>query len=218
MSRVTMEDPTIRHLRSAGVPPRFEGRRLGDFRSRQGTAKALAAAQAMVTAGGDGLILSGPPGSGKTHLAVGILADRHDAWLAAYPKPLWEVSDEATGSVGVVRRPPLEQRFVVVPSFLDALRRAINFHDPIDRLPELFDVDLLVLDDLGREKVTDWASERLYVLVNERYNRGRPTIVTTNYSPDGLAERGYDALVSRLVEGSAVVAIGASDYRSQAGR
>jgi DNA replication protein DnaC len=71
-----------------------------------------------------------------------------------------------------------------------------------------------VLDDLGREKVTDWASERLYVLVNERYNALRPTVVTSNYPPDVLADRGYDALISRLVEGSSAVVISATDYRS----
>lgn len=210
-------DPTVHHLRHAGVPTRFEDRRLEHFTARPGTARARTAADAMVAGQSAGLVLSGPPGTGKTHLAVGVLAARHDRWLATYPRPWWEVEGE-DGAITIERRPSLEQRFVVVPSFLDDMRRAINYRDPADPLPALFDVDLLVLDDLGREKVTDWATERLYVLVNERYNRVRPTIVTTNYSPDELAQRGYDALVSRLVEGAGVVALTASDHRSQGGR
>jgi DNA replication protein DnaC len=107
-------------------------------------------------------------------------------------------------------------RLISVPGFLDRLRSRIRFADSPDPLPELVEADLVVLDDLGREKVTDWASERLYVLVNERYNAMRPTVVTSNYGPDQLAERGYDALVSRLVEGSPAIQITASDYRSGA--
>lgn len=214
---VEIIDPTVHHLRYAGVPLRFLSRRLANFTARPGTTRARTAADAMVSGTAAGLVLSGPPGTGKTHLAVGILAARHDRWLATYPRPWWEVEGEDY-SITVERRPPLDQRFVVVPSFLDDMRRAINYRDPVDPLPALFDVDLLVLDDLGREKVTDWASERLYVLVNERYNRIRPTIVTTNYTPDELAQRGYDALVSRLVEGAGVVALTASDHRSQGGR
>lgn len=204
---------TLDLLRRAGVPPRFETCRLGDVTRRKGVTAAIDAAVAFAAAPtASGLLLTGSQGTGKTHLAVGILAARFDAWLERYPQATWEVG-AGEGSVAIEKRPSLEQRFVVVPSFLDRLRSAIQFRDPDDPLPDLFDVDLVVLDDLGREKVSDWASERLYVLVNERYNRRLPTIVTTNYPPSELAERGYEAIVSRLVEGAAVVPITASDYR-----
>lgn len=208
-------------LHYAGVPVRFQACRLDGYRVPPGSAKALAAAQGLATPGEAGTVLSGGPGTGKTHLAVGILAARLMGWLEAYPEAIREVARPGPDGLPVTAwagRPPLELRFMVVPTFLDRLRAVIRYADRDDPLPALFDVDLLVLDDLGREKVTDWASERLYVLVNERYNRRRPTIVTTNYSPDELASRGYDALISRLVEGAAVVLLTAADYRSGVGR
>lgn len=212
---VAPDADVLARLRAAGVPARFEDRRLGTFRPRPGSRSALTAALELVAGDANGnLVLTGPPGTGKTHLAVGVVAQRIHAWLNAYPEPYVEEL-LATGGSSVKVRPGLACRFIVVPSFLDRLRAAARYVETDDPLPALFEVDLLVLDDLGAEKTTDWASERLYVLVNERYNRRLPTIVTTNESLDELGARGYGPLVSRLLEDGRVVRIDAPDYRAQ---
>ena len=208
----TTADTLRRHLVAAGVPPRYLDCRFDTFVARQGTQKALQAARDVVARDRSGLVLCGPAGGGKTHLAVAMLAELVERWLEAYPTQA--IEQEREGTMYVTRRPELRVRLVSVPAFLDLLRSRIRFADAVDPLPELIAADLLVLDDLGREKVTDWASERLYVLVNERYNALRPTVVTSNYGPDILADRGYDAIVSRLAEGARAVVITADDYRA----
>jgi len=44
------------------------------------------------------------------------------------------------------------------------------------------DVDVLVLDDIGQEKPSEWVKERLYIIINERYQLGKKTILTSNVS------------------------------------
>lgn len=81
-------------------------------------------------------------------------------------------------------------------------------------------VSVLALDDLGAERPTAWACEELATIIDRRYEKKRPTIVTSNYSPAELAKRlGWEditvgkRIVSRLTENCQMVRFSGSDRR-----
>jgi DNA replication protein DnaC len=118
----------------------------------------------------DGLVLRGPVGCGKTHLAV-----------AAY---------RACVAGGV-----LPAVAVTVPALLDGLRPG---REPVEELRACEDARLLLLDDLAAERSTDWTAETLYRLVDARYARRLPTIITTNATGAMIREHLGDRIASRL--------------------
>jgi DNA replication protein DnaC len=134
------------------------------------------------------LILQGANGCGKTHLAAAIANDR-----LAQGKPVF---------------------FVVVADLLDHLRSTfspdskISYDELFERLKE---TALLILDDFGEQSTTPWAQEKLYQLINYRYNARLPMVVTTCLSLEEIETR----ISSRMVDPriSLVFNITAPDYR-----
>jgi len=135
------------------------------------------------------LLLTGTYGCGKTHLAAAIA----NARLA-------------------LNEPVL---FMVVPDLLDHLRSAFNPQSEMrydDLFEQLRTTPLLILDDLGAQSSTPWAQEKLFQLLNHRYNAHLATVITTNQRLEDLEPR----LRSRFLDVSLVnhFAIVASDFRS----
>jgi DNA replication protein DnaC len=134
------------------------------------------------------LVFTGTYGCGKTHLAAAI---------ANYCR--------ARGQVAY---------FVVVPDLLDHLRAT---YSPDSRVAydELFEAirtaPLLILDDLGAHSSTPWAQEKLFQLMNYRYNARLPTVITTNLLIDDLDERLSSRMLDQRV--SICFAIQAPPYR-----
>ncbi len=134
------------------------------------------------------LVLKGGYGCGKTHLAAAI------------------------ANSCVERGQPV--LLITIPDLLDHLRAAFAPSSPTDydtRFEEVRTAPILILDDLGTESSTPWAQEKLFQIINYRYNARLPTVITTNHELEEIPLR----LRSRLVDPdlTRIVTILAPDYR-----
>jgi DNA replication protein DnaC len=145
-----------------------------------------------------GLFLLGPPGVGKTHLVVAVLKQ-------------------------AIRERGARGLFYDTRDLLRVIR---STYDPIVRTTEVevlrpvMAVDLLVLDDLGAEKTSEWVEETLNLIVNTRYSERRTTLFTSNYDdipdstePNSLVGRIGFRMRSRLHEMCEFLKLDGADYR-----
>ena len=149
---------------------------------------ALSQAQQFAATPRGWLVLMGSYGCGKTHLAAAIANTCVEFGMKTI--------------------------FLTVPDLLDWLRYSYGSSDSSfeDRFEEIRNVDLLMLDDLGAQNTTGWAAEKVFQIVDYRYTRKLPTVVTSNLDLEDLDDR----IRSRLQDPDLVttVHILAPDYRS----
>ena len=173
------QDRVRRLVDAAGIPPRYKHCRLSNFqtsspspaeRTQLQGARTLAEhyVEGFLQEGGfrqSGLLFVGPPGVGKTHLAVGVLVE-------------------------LIERYRVRGRFAEFTSLIHQIQATFDPGSPESKreiLDPLMNAELLVLDELGAQQMTPWVRDVLYLIINHRYTRQLPTIFTTNYL---LAETG----------------------------
>lgn len=169
----------------------FADKRFESFDPRvPGLQEAFRVSVEFAKAPGGWLLFVGPNGCGKTHLAAAIANSCLEA-----------------GSVVL---------FSTVPDLLDHLRAAFapDSGEVYDQLfARMREAEVLVLDDLGAQQSSPWASEKLFQLLNYRYNSGFPTVITAN--PRGLQSTD-ERIRSRLSDNALVITLNldrARDYR-----
>ena len=205
-----------RLLKRAAIPKRYEHCTLDTFEPGYGHAdRSLAAAHLMarnfvegypVTTEGRGLLLTGDVGVGKTHLAVGIL-------------------QALTVEKGVP---------ALFCDYRDLLKRIQQTYNPLVATSELqiltpvFEAEVLILDELGAQKPTEWVWDTVALVLNTRYNDKRTTLITTNYRntpaalarnadktsrEESLGDRIGERMRSRLAEMCVEVEMRGNDFR-----
>ena len=169
-----------RLLKRAAIPKRYEHCTLDTFEPGFGQAdQSLAAAYMMarhfvdgypVTTEGRGLLLTGTVGVGKTHLAVGIaqaliFEKGVRAFFCDYRELLKRIQESYNAQVATTE---------------------------LQILAPVFEAEVLILDELGAQKPTDWVWDTVALILNTRYNDKRTTLITTNY-PNAPAALARDA-------------------------
>jgi DNA replication protein DnaC len=211
-----------RLLNRAAIPARYEHCSLDSYEaSFPGADRSLATAQLMArrfvddypaTTGGHGLLLTGSIGVGKTHLAVGML---HALIVEKGVHGLFS-------------------------DYRELLKQIQHSYNPqvatteMEILQPVFDAEVLVLDELGASKPTDWVWDTVALVLNTRYNDKRTTIITTNYADlapgsgsngasratreETLGDRIGERMRSRLAEMCFTLEMRGEDFRRTVGR
>ena len=196
------------------IPPRYEQCTLANFspwtRSHEAVlAKVMRYCQGYPFLGSDeglGLLFTGTNGVGKTHLAVSVLRE-------------------------LVEQKGVRGQFW---DFHELMREIKNSYDAETKTSELqvlapvVEAGILVLDDLGAWRITDWMNDTLFYILNSRYLAKRPTIITTNFQDvtpeeaqkadttirrEFFVDRIGSRLRSRLVEMCLLIRMDGSDFR-----
>lgn len=166
------------------VPRRFVNAHLGDFPALNKVLVDQLLEWAEGPAGRN-VLIAGPVGTGKTHLAVGLARLLHTRGWAFEFCPVQEMLDQLRpgGPPGAL------ERFCAIP--------------------------LLVIDDLGAERPTDWTAERFGLVVNRRWLDELPTVYTSNLQPTELREHIGERTYSRITGGSINFTLKGDDRRRQ---
>lgn len=172
-------------LKRTGIPAKYAAARLEDCPPE---------IRAWAANPGDGLLLKGGFGVGKTHAACAILLSKVDEAVV---------------------------RFTTMDALIRECKATFNGHDTEEAvISKYVNTRLLCLDDVGKERLTEWSLPIVFAIIDGRWRSGKPTIITTNYEGAGLLNcfvvngdhTTADAIASRLM-GYAKVTLDGEDRR-----
>lgn len=171
---------------------RFLNRTFGNFETRRDPTAfqqclAYSERESLFRDKRNGLLIFGGIGSGKTHLAAAIANSMTDRGIPAL--------------------------FATFSDHLEHIREEFDHTGQKKYLSMMKNTPILVIDDLGKEKKTEWTQQVLYDVVNYRYEHLLPIIITSNFNADGMANYVGGAIWSRMFEMCGAVETKGKDYR-----
>lgn len=180
------------------VPKRFKNKTFDNFDLEYGNDKAFFKVKNYAEdfnerfKKGTWLVLAGSYGLGKTHLA-----------LAAGRRSLRYFAEKAAEkSRSTVYSGSSPVKFISSSEMIQAIRDSYgsDSEDEKTLMNGYKRAKLLIIDDLGTEKASEWQQEKMYLVLNHRYNELLPTIITTNLSGSELTKHISPRVVDRMTE------------------
>jgi len=156
----------------------------------------------------DNFLLTGPVGCGKTHYSWCKYKDllTKDRTLRPGRDRDYDSENGYTGKNII---------FTTMPDLLAEIRRSFDGQGPHENeIIETYSTcDYLIIDDLGAEKITEFARGVLFQIINHRYNYCKATMITSNLSLGEIAERFDDRIASRIASMCKIIKLDDKDYR-----
>ncbi|MFC0677502.1 ATP-binding protein [Lysobacter korlensis] len=192
---------TKRLLRDAGIPPRFASKTFAGFDAdSQGARKNLRVCEAFVERfpqqleNGTTLVMTGRPGTGKTHLATAITR-------------------------GVIERHGKVARYIGASDLMRSIKetyRPGSERTEREVIAEFASIDLLVVDEVGIQVGSDTEKQLMFEVFNGRYGALKPTVLLSNLTTEELGAYLGDRLMDRFREGGAVLVFDGESRRGRA--
>ena len=203
------------------ISPRLVNASFANYQpSCQEKKRALEICQAFAAKGleiiqqGQGLLLQGPVGTGKSHLVVSILRSLLENNVASFGLP--------PGKFNLIDDPDYEGYYCSMISVVDLFEILRESFSNDQMMPAARNIlhrakcdDLGILDDIGAEKPSEWAEEKLYAIIDMRYRMKRSTFFTTNCTIKELEQQIGSRSVSRIQEMCKGVRVGGEDWRKK---
>jgi len=185
-------------LKKFKIPKRFKNKGFDNYDTDQGDEKAFKAVKNYANnfeehfKKGHWLILTGGYGLGKTHLAIATAKDCLNYFAAK----------EAERSRSTIYSGMGKVMFISSSEMIQAIRD--SYDSKVKNEQELMNkyknTPVLIIDDLGTEKSSEWQREKMYIVLNHRYNELLPTIITTNLDAGDLFSHVSERVVERMIE------------------
>lgn len=150
------------------------------------------------------VFVNGTCGTGKTHFGIGLLLD-------SYAENLY--CNEEMDKIDFKYNKP---RFLSAVEFFLELKSSYNtssLEDEKTVLEKYTKPYVLLVDDIGAEKITDWSRQIFYTLIDRRYVNMKPTIITSNLNMGEFAEKFDDRVASRIADQGEVITLKGKDRR-----
>jgi DNA replication protein DnaC len=166
------------------------------------------------------LFIHGSPGTGKTHLAVGLMYEWIPNGVNLVADPYGAFDDDGLPKI-VVKNEFDNFSMFRIPKFLPSTEFFLEIKETYDKknqtesevISNYSFYDILVIDDLGAEKISEWSRQLFYILLDRRYRDMKQTIITSNLSLKEVSERLDDRIASRIAEMGEIIKMDGKDYR-----
>lgn len=163
-----------------------------------------------------GLFLVGPPGVGKTHLAIATIKQhlfKHGGQYCPYGEKNPDENRMYDGDMWQETYKLSTIAYINTIVLLNQIRASINSNEPASLYKQAKYADVLFLDDVAAERVTEWTQEQLFAIIDYRYNREKITCFTSNLNVSDLEAKLGDRSMSRILEMTEGVPMVGRDYR-----